>query len=141
VERSIGCGAGVSAQRVLDADLLFRIPASRIRAVKRSARDGGVDPLEWSGRRDKPVAPERQPCSSIEQRAERIRALAALMADDFVRPTAVVNRVVGLHARDDTELCEPGNVGWSDVLGVLDTESPVTRTVLAFNSFIDVELR
>jgi hypothetical protein len=62
------------------------------------------------------------------------------VADEPLRPAAVVDRVVGLHARNDTELRESRDVGRGNVLGVLDAKATVTRSVLAGDVTEDVEL-
>ena len=49
--------------------------------------------------------------------------------------------MVRLHARDDLQLGEARNVGGSDVLGVLDSEPPITGTILTLHSLEDIELQ
>jgi len=48
--------------------------------------------------------------------------------------------VVGLHARDHSELGESRDVGRGDVLGMLDPEATIARSVHASDVAEDVEL-
>src|SRR6185369_13587251 len=86
----------ICTYRLLNRDLLFRHPAIRILAIKRAARDRRVDRQQRIKRRDSPVSTKRQLRTGIEQRTKRVSRLDPLLADSFLSPTTIVNRVIRL---------------------------------------------
>ena len=62
------------------------------------------------------------------------------MTDHLLRPPPVIDRVVGLHAPDYPQLCDPGNVRRRDMLEVFDAKAAIARSVFARDAGEDVEL-
>jgi hypothetical protein len=75
----------------------------------------------------------------IEERPESVRRLAARPADTLFRPAAVVDRVIRLHRRDHAHASKPRDIRRPDVLRVLDSESPIPRSVLPSDPFEEVK--
>src|SRR5262245_16262466 len=98
-------------------------------AVERAARGGGVDPLEGRRRSHEPIAAECDTGLRIEQRSKRIRQLRALRTDHALRPSAVVDGVIRLRARNYAELRETWDVGCAQMLRMLDAKAAVARTI------------
>src|SRR6185295_12480929 len=90
-------------------------------------------------RRDVPVGAERETCSGVEKRAERIGRAAPFGADSLLGPAAVVDRVIRLHRGDDAELREPTDVRGTEMLRVLDAEATVPGAVGARDAGEEVE--
>src|SRR5262245_57649318 len=110
-------------------------------SIERATRDGGVDALERSRRRDEPVAAERNTRLRIEQRTNRVGQLRTLRSNQTLGPSTVVDCVIRLHACDDVEGREARNVWLAQVLRMFDAEATIACAVLANDSLVDVELR
>ncbi len=90
-------------------------------------------------RRYGPVRAKGEAGAPVEQGAERVRRLDALGTDPLLRPSAVIDRVVGLHRCHDAAGGEPGDVSPPEVLGMLDPEAPVAGAVGLADAVEDVE--
>src|SRR3989454_4691703 len=99
----------------------------------------GVDAEDRVQRRDGPIRPERELRARVEQRAEGVGGLDALRADALLQPAPVVDRVVGLHRRNHSELPEQGDVLRPEVLRVLHAEPAITRAVGPGHAVVDRE--
>src|SRR2546423_508388 len=141
VERGVRGAGSVGAERILDADFLFRHPTSRMLVIECPAGHRGVNALQRRCRRDRPIAAKSQSRAGLLERAERVGSLRALGSDDFLRPASVVDGVVRLHAWYDAEFAEAGDVRRGDVLRVLDAEATIPWPVLARDPLEDVELQ
>lgn len=96
-------GGCVSAQRLLNGDLLFRDPSLPVGAVDRPSGDGGVYPLQGIDRRDGPIGSETQNRAGIDQGAKRIGELGPLRPDALLCSASVVDRILRLHRCDDAQ--------------------------------------
>src|SRR5438876_7237144 len=75
----------------------------------------------------------------IKKSAERIGTAGAVMPDALFSPTAVVNRMIRLNRRDDVQSGEAVEIFRRQVLGVLDSETPVGIAMRPGNFIIQIE--
>src|SRR2546423_734821 len=101
VESGVSRADSVGSQSLVEADLLLGDPTARMLLVEGSPRHRGVDSLESSRRRYRPVAAEREKGVSVLERAECVGGLHSLLANDLLGPAAVIDRMIRLHAGND----------------------------------------
>src|SRR5688500_2262524 len=119
----------VGAHRFVDGNFLLGNPALWMFAVEGATCDGGEDALHGIERGDGPVGAEGEPGAGVEQRAEGIRALAALLANALFGPATIIRGMIRLHRGDNACTTKTWDVLRAQVLRMFDAEPMIARAV------------